>query len=169
MKIQKKHKIVIGSSVVAGLVTLIPTLYLHLPLIYLLGAMLTTTIIANWYLKLTCESYYLQYRLENNRLILSIIGLRDSDLTIVRLCVKSFDCFIDCVRLEQNLLKKNITLDDYNMICINGELLSERKYVAIHRQMLFYLDLIAESIEYCLISPTQSIQEPKRKSILFWR
>lgn len=170
MKFTKNNKIVIGSSVVAGLVTLIPTLYFSLPFIYLLGAMLLTTIIANWYIKLTCDLYYLQCRFdENQRLIVSIVGATGSDLNVIHFTVKSSGGFFDYNRLEQKLLKKDITLNDFKLICIDGQLLTESKYIAIYRQMLFYRDLISECINLCLISPTQSIQEPKRKSILFWR
>lgn len=170
MKIPKKNIIVIGSSITTGLICLIPTLYYHLSLIYLLGAMLLTTLIANWYIKLSCESYYLQCRFDlSQRLIISIVGKTDSDLSIAGFKVKSFGCFIDISRLQQKLLEKGITLNEFNLICIDGQLLTESKYIAIYRQMLFYRDLIAEYINFCLIAPTQSIETPKRKSILFWR
>lgn len=170
MKFTKNNKIVIGSSIFAGLITLIPTLYFSLPYGYPLAAMLLTTIAANWYTKLTCESYNLQCRFdENQRLIVSIIGRTGSDLNVIHFTIKSSGGFFDYNRLEQKLLEKGITLNDFNLICINGQLLTEYRYIAIHRQMLFYKDLIAECINLCLIAPTQSIQEAKRKSILFWR
>ena len=170
MKFTKNNKIVIGSSICAGLITLIPTLYFNLPFIYLLGSMLLTTIIANWYVKLTCDLYYLQCRFdENQRLIISIVGKTDLELNVIHFTVKSSCGYFDYSRLEEKLLTKGITFNGFNLICINGQLLTENRYIAIHRQMLFYRDLIAEYINLCLIAPTHSLEIPKRKSILFWR
>lgn len=171
MKFDHAGKIVVGSSIGVGLIILIPTLYFNLTFFYLLAGMLITTIVMNWYTKLTCESYNLQVRFdENQRLVLSILGKIGTDISVVHFNVKDFSYFFDAARLEQKLLEKNITINADNLLCIDNKTIIESKYLAMHRQMLFYRDVITDCINFCIIPNSEkNPNQQKRKSLIFWR
>lgn len=165
------------SLAVGGIAALIAKL-LHFSALIPIGAMLLTTMIWRVINKYNHDIYRfnLQFKFikKEHVLILSIIGIRDNEVSISWLSAKKLGCIIDVNKITQSLVDNGIELDEYDCLHINGELLQANNFIAAYRIFEKAKQIILPQVEQLICNSAISItlsndKKPKRKSLLFWR
>ncbi len=164
-KLTKVDKIVIFSSLACGIVTLIPTLIFNWPFAIVLGAMLLSTFIAQWYIKLTFSDYKIKVSFQSGvkgpQIIFSLIG---DESSLVWITIKNINGPIYLDRIEEVLLKQNLTFFDGYLID-NNHMIQANKFLQGYQLLVQYKERITNLVNIYPINDNSK----KRKSFLFWR
>lgn len=180
MKFKREDKITIITSIaVGGITALIANIY-NQSLIYPIGAMLITTIIFRITNKTNYSAYKInmqfQFRKNAHSLVLTLVGIKNGDVSMLWVTVRNLGCMIDVERMNEALKINSIFNDENGCLHVNNQEIIESSFVNGYKALVTNQQLIMQLIEQKIsynsmaTSSTNSVSvNKKRKSLLFWR
>lgn len=164
-KISKVDKIVIFSSIACGVIASIPTYVYHWSFAWVLGVMLISTLIAQWYVKITLNYYRIKVSFQSGvrgpQIIFTLIG---GENTLVWLSVTNLNNPLYLDRIEELLASQNITFID-GYLSFDNQIVYANKFIKGYQLLIEYKSIISNLLNIYQANTSNK----KRRSLIFWK